>query len=193
MHEFITKHRDEIAGVVSGFDRMVFRGWLRSLSYPEGMKHYLWANQVRLVDSGPHVQEVSAGVKAAVQERAEALQRPVHYLASATEDKEALARAIAVRDGIDDGLVCLLTCVEPCQTFEVYRNRDRRRLELVVRTRKCLFLYQYWIHPEFGFMNARIQTWFPFTVQVCLNGREWLARQMDRAGLPYVRHDNCFP
>jgi hypothetical protein len=119
-------------------------------------------------------------VKAAVQERAEALQRPVHYLASATEDKEARARAIAVRDGIDDGLVCLLTCVEPCQTFEVYRNRDRRRLELVVRTRKCLFLYQYWIHPEFGFMNARIQTWFPFTVQVCLNGREWLARQMDR-------------
>jgi hypothetical protein len=60
MHEFITKHRDEIAGVVSGFDRMVFRGWLRSLSYPEGMKHYLWANQVRLVDFGPHVQEVSA-------------------------------------------------------------------------------------------------------------------------------------
>ena len=83
--------------------------------------------------------------------------------------------------------------MEPCQTFEVYRNRDHRRLELVARTRKCLFLYQYWIHPEFGFMNARIQTWFPFTVQVCLNGREWLARQMDRVGLSYGRHDNCFP
>jgi hypothetical protein len=42
-------------------------------------------------------------------------------------------------------------------------------------------------------MNARIQTWFPFAVQICLNGREWLARQMDGAGLAYFRQDNCFP
>jgi hypothetical protein len=90
-------------------------------------------------------------------------------------------------------LVCLLSCVEPCRTFEVYRNRERRRLELVLRTRKCLFFYQYWQHPEFGFLSARMQTWFPFAIQVCVNGREWLARQMQRAGLEYVRQDNCFP
>src|SRR6266480_3520390 len=33
----------------------------------------------------------------------------------------------------------------------------------------------------------------PFSVQVCVNGREWLARQMDRVGMKYVRQDNCFP
>ena len=58
---------------------------------------------------------------------------------------------------------------------------------------KCLFLYHYQIHPVFGFLNARIQTWFPFSVQICLNGREWLARQMQAAGLDYLQHDNCFP
>jgi hypothetical protein len=41
-------------------------------------------------------------------------------------------------------------------------------------------------------MHARIQTWFPFTVYVCLNGREWLARQLDQARLHYVRRDNTF-
>ena len=41
-------------------------------------------------------------------------------------------------------------------------------------------------------MNARIQTWFPFQIQICLNGRQWLARQTDQAGLSYVRQDNCF-
>src|SRR6266705_6613341 len=49
------------------------------------------------------------------------------------------------------------------------------------------------MHREFGFLNARMQTWFPFSVQVCVNGREWLARQMDRVGMKYVRQDNCFP
>ena len=39
-------------------------------------------------------------------------------------------------------------------------------------------------------MHTRIQTWFPFRVYVCLNGREWLARQLDQAQLHYVRRDN---
>jgi hypothetical protein len=36
MQEFIAKHKEEIAGVLSGFDRLVFRGTLRSISYAEG-------------------------------------------------------------------------------------------------------------------------------------------------------------
>jgi hypothetical protein len=42
-------------------------------------------------------------------------------------------------------------------------------------------------------MSARIQTWFPFSIQVCMNGREWLARRMDEAGMDYQRYDNSFP
>jgi hypothetical protein len=44
-----------------------------------------------------------------------------------------------------------------------------------------------------GFMSARLQTWFPFPIQICLNGREWLARQMDAEGLHYQCQGNCFP
>ncbi len=29
-------------------------------------------------------------------------------------------------------------------------------------------------------------------MHVCMNGREWLGRQMDQAGVGYVRRDNCF-
>jgi len=193
MNEFIAKHQEEIAGVLSGFDRLVFRGTLRSISYVKGMMGYLWANQVRLTEFGRHVQRVSEQVKQACRAKAKALGRAVSYLASAGESKEEIARGIAARDRIRQGLVCVLSCVEPCWTFEVYRNGETRRLELVSRTRECLFLYHYWVHPEFGWMNARIQTWFPFSIQVCLNGREWLARQMDQAGMKYARQDNCFP
>ena len=57
---------------------------------------------------------------------------------------------------------------------------------------KCLHLYRYWIDPFFGFMGARIPTWFPFTVHLWFNGREWLSRRMDEAGIEYHRADNCF-
>jgi len=41
-------------------------------------------------------------------------------------------------------------------------------------------------------MYARLQTWFPFNIQVGLNGREWLSRQMDREGLKHRQQGNCF-
>jgi hypothetical protein len=158
MQEFIAKHKEEIAGVLSGFDRLVFRGTLRSISYAEGMMGYLWAKQVRLTEFGKHVLRVSERLKQAGKAKAEALGRPVKYLVSAGESKEEVARGIAARDKIEEGLVCVLSCVETCRTFDVYRNREKRKLELVSRIRKCLFLYQYWMHREFGFLSARMQT-----------------------------------
>ena len=41
-------------------------------------------------------------------------------------------------------------------------------------------------------MHLRLQTWFPFQVNLCLNGRHWLARQLDRAGIAYQKKDNTF-
>jgi hypothetical protein len=193
MHEFIAKHGDKITGTLSGFDRLVFRGTLRSIAHDEGMMRYLWANQVLLKDFGSQVERVSQRLKEASLAEAEALGRPVKYLTSSQVSKEEIARGIAAKERIHEGLVCVLTCVEPCRSFEIHRNRETKKLELEPRYRKCLFLYHYWMHPVFGFLNARIQSWFPFPVQICLNGREWLARQMDAAGLEYVRQDNCFP
>ena len=89
--------------------------------------------------------------------------RPVVYVLSAGTDKDELARQIAAKDKITTGLVAILTCVEPCMSFEIYRNKDEKKLELVPRLRKCLFLYHYWIDLHFGWMNARIQSWLPFS------------------------------
>lgn len=193
MQEFIAKHREEITGVLSGFDRLVFRGTLRSLSHLNGMDTYLTMNKVLRKDFGHHVHEVSEQLKQASLAEAGKLDRPVKYLTSPQTDKEALARQIAAQDGVRQGLICVLTSVELCRSFEVYRNRQTKQLDLVLRWRKCLFLYHYWLHPRWGFMHARIQTWFPFPIQVCLNGREWLTRQMETARLEFVQHDNCFP
>jgi len=193
MKQFMTKYAGKIKGVLSGFDRLVFRGTLRSLCYVGGLEAYLGHVSVLLKDFGRHVEEVSSQVKAAALSWANESGRPVQYLASSRVSKEEVARATAQRDGILEGPVCALTCVEPCTTFDVFRDREKKRLRLVVRVRKCLFVYHYFIHPVVGWGYVRLQTWFPFHLQVGLNGRTWLGRQMDAAGLGYVQSDNCFP
>ncbi len=41
-------------------------------------------------------------------------------------------------------------------------------------------------------MHGRIQTWYPFNIQIYLNGREWLGNMMSKAGVSFVKNDNCF-
>lgn len=193
MKEFTSKHSESIAGVLNGWDRVVFRGTYRMLSFTSGLMEYLWRASVLLKDFGAHAEAMTAMLLRASLEAAERYERPVRYLASSSLRKEDVARGILREAPVDSGLVCVLKCVEPCMSFEIHRNRQQKRLELQAKQRKCLHLYHYFLDPDFGLMNARIQTWFPFSVQVCLNGREWLARRMDRAGLAYERHDNAFP
>jgi hypothetical protein len=50
MHEFTATYGDQIAGTLSGFDRVVFRCTLRQIAYPFGLNGYLWANKVPLKD-----------------------------------------------------------------------------------------------------------------------------------------------
>jgi hypothetical protein len=192
MKSFIQKHEQNVMGYISGFDRLVFRGTLRRLSFAEGMSMYLSHAGVLLKDFAKHVANVTARIRAASTAFAERTLRPVKYLRSSHIRKEDLAREIAAKDGVREGLICVFTCVEPCQSFEIHRNRELKILELAPRFRKCLHIYHYSVHPQFGFMNARIQTWFPFGIQVCLNGREWLSHQMDKQGIRYQKRDNCF-
>jgi len=193
MQKFIAKFGNLIQGVISGADRLVFRGSLRSIQYGFGMMGYLWHKQVPLRAFGKHAEQLTKQIKEASLDEAGRLQRPVQYLTSSKVDKKALAEQIAIRDGVENGLICVLSCVEPCLSFEVGPNAEKKKVELKQRLRKCLFLYHYWMHPRFGFMSARIQTWFPFQVQIYLNGREWLARQMNGAGVKYIRQGKCFP
>ena len=192
MERFLERHQNRIVGVLSGPDRVLFRGTLLSISHLDGMAMFLSSQRVLYKDFKPYAQRLSDGIIAQAQAIAEEADRPLRYIESARVSKEDLARQIMERDGITNGLICVLTCVEPCQTYAIRRNRASRHLDLVSHEGKCLHVYFYLVDREFGFMHIRLQTWFPFSIQVCVNGREWLAGQLDRAGIGYEKQDNCF-
>jgi hypothetical protein len=192
MLSFVQRHCGSVTGVLSGFDRLLFRGTHRILATAKGMMNYLWEKQVLLKDFGQWSKELTEQVRADSQQAAEEAGRPVRYINDSAVRKEELARQIAAEDGIERGLVCVLTAVEPCWSYEVHRDRQSKKLVLRCLPRKCLHHYHYFMDEQFGLLHVRLQTWFPFGMRVCLNGRSWLARQMDRAGIDHVQRDNCF-
>ena len=43
--------------------------------------------------------------------------------------------------------------MELCSSYAVRGNRSEQKIELQRSYRKCLFVYQYWMHPVCGFMS----------------------------------------
>lgn len=193
MDKFVARHAGLVTSILSGFDRLVFRGCLQPLMRVGGMSFFLKAASIRLLDFKDYVVETSARVKAAVLAEAERCERPVLYLTSSAASKEKLARKLLAQHPLEKpGLVCALKTVEPGMTFEYHRSPNPNERGLRLRPGKCLHIYKYYQHPTFGFMNARLETWFPFNVQICLNGREWLAQQLAQQHSSFERADNCF-
>jgi hypothetical protein len=191
MKTFLRRFGAVVLGVLSGFDRLVFKGKLRQLYAPEGMNCYLSANHVLYVNFRQHVESVTERVlDASLIGQGKQLGR-FEYLTSSQVSKEEIARQYAAEHQVTEGLVCVLQCVEPCWSFDLDKKADGK-LTVAGKPRKCSFLYHYYLHPQLGWMHVRLQTWFPFEIQVYLNGREWLARQLDRVGMRYRRSDNKF-
>lgn len=195
MSAFEDLHQDRIVGSLTMFDRLIFKGHLTRLFRPGVLRAFLWSQGVPITRYGEHVKGVTEEIVAHAEAMAAEAGRPFLYLPGLTtrasgQPKDDLAREIAERDGITDGLVCVLRTVETCTTFELRRGR-RGEVDVKPASGRCLHLYFYVIDPEFGFMHVRLQTWMPYAVQVYVNGREWLARQLDAAGVGYRRHDNA--
>jgi hypothetical protein len=192
MRSFIQHHASSVLGVLNGFDRLRFRGTLRWLCHAGGLGRHLTAIGIRLTQFKEFTQAMTAQVCESIEGVARTAGRPIAYLDRPSISKESYAREIAERDGIREGLIAVLHAVEPCSSFRIALDKSTGHIEVKNAPRRCKHYYSYWIDPVWGFSHVRVQTWFPMTVHICLNGREWLGRQMDRAGVEYRRRGNCF-
>ena len=188
MDSFVQRHADKITGILSCFDRLILKGHL-PLSYPSGMEGFLHRHRILIKDFPKLAKEQSARVKQHARQLAEQAGRPVVPAPYKTR-KEEYARRLAQEDGITEGLVCIFTTQEACSSFKIAYGVGRPRL--VSSRPRCVVLYFYYLDPEFGLLHIRLPTWFPFSLQVYVNGHEWLARQLSEHGIACSQVDNAF-
>jgi hypothetical protein len=191
MNEFIVKHQKQVLGMLSGFDRIRFRGTFRVLAVAKLLMVWLTQQRVLIKDFGGFAESLTQTLKRAVEQVAQQRVRDIEFLRSSKYSKEELVAELIRREGLTEGVVCVLSAVEPCRSYEVRRNPETKRLDLEAQPRKCLHWYVYFLDAMLGLCHVRIQSWLPFTVQVCVNGRDLLCRELTRQGIGFERRDNC--
>ena len=103
MQQFIAKFEKEIQGVLSGFDRVLFRGSLRRLNHSKGMKWYLAENNILCKQYEDHVKAVSQKVKKAALDPFKQQKLLVQHVYGC-DDKEQIARAFAANEALPRGM-----------------------------------------------------------------------------------------
>jgi len=191
MKSFLQRFGSLVSGVLHGFDRLRFRGSKRLLCHPGGFFNFLWQVQVPLQDYKSYAKDTTVTLCKAIETEAKGAGL-YRYLNNGWESKEEAALHQAARDNRRQGLIAVLGCVEPCQIVQVRGNKETKKLEPRIESGKCMHYYHYYLDADYGLRYTRLQSWFPFTMHVGLNGRDWLAQQMTKAGLAYHQKDNSF-
>ncbi len=170
MKQFLARSADSILCVPGCFDRLLFKG-CRPISHPASMERWLASRGLLLKDFKRFVTTQSEKLRLHAQRLAQQAGHPYLYLRRPIR-KDDEARRIAERDGLSEGLSCVFAILEQAQSFQLRYGEGKP--QLIATQPRCFCFYFYYLDRDFGLMRVRLQTWFPFTVQIYSNGHSWL-------------------
>lgn len=170
---------------------MIIKGHIRQFFSPSGKKYFLSEMNVLLKDFSAYANSVTDGLVSHVKQMTSDAKRPLIYLSSAKTSKEETALSVLKEHPVDEGLIGTISVVEYCQTLQP-KKKENGLLELSTVNRKCKYYYFYYLDKKFGFMHVKLQTWFPFMIQVYINGREMMKHIFDENNISYRMYDNSF-
>ena len=188
----LEQNKEKINGKLETFDRMIINGYLLNLQSHRHFLYYLIQNNVKLKDfdkfASEQTEELCKHIDSYIKENnAENI-----YLNSGKIDKNEIVMNILQDNPNKKGLITTLSSVELCNTMTVKPNSETKKLEVTSRPTKCKHYYFYFNDEEFGLMFLKIQTWFPYNVQIYINGREYLSKLLDKNNIKYEMYNNSF-
>jgi hypothetical protein len=193
MDTLSSKFNGIVKNIITGFDRIVFKGSIRAIMYAAGMESFLISRKVLNKDFKDYAIAQSKAIVESAEEVAKLYSGSgITYIPSHNQRKETIAHKRQEETGIKEGLIGVWSCVESCNTFRSTYNPVKKYPSLRSERSKCKHLYYYFDDPVYGFMSIRLQTWAPYEIQIALNGRQWLRRSLDTAGCNYILSGNKF-
>jgi len=106
--------------------------------------------------------------------------------------KEDVAAAYRAAFPHEEGVVVIGRAQEKTPVFRTQKRRNPRTGTypwLVRSTAMVNHFYFYCVDRDFGPFFLKFGTYFPYTAKLCLNGHEYVKRQLARAGLRESRAD----
>lgn len=192
MELLTTRYSENLAGVLSCYDRIVITGTLPGACFADGMTSFLRSRGIRIFDYPQFALPLRERIRDAAQALAQQHGAAIEHIARAHIRKEEVVAKVLAARGDSPGLVHVISAMETCATYQPWHDKPSGRTFLRPDTTKCLHYYFYWMDRELGLIYVRVPTYCPFRLQVYCNGHSWLARRLVGKGIDFASADNAF-
>ena len=174
------------------FDRIIINGYILQLCNYRQFLFYLIQNSIKLKDFDKFALSQTESLCNHIDKYIKQNNCETIYLNSGKIDKNEIVMDELNKNENKTGLITALSVVEICNTMTVKPNKQIQKLEVTQRPTKCKHYYFYYNDEEFGLMYLKIQTWFPYNVQIYINGHEYLSKILDKNNIKYEMYNNSF-
>src|SRR5512143_1552783 len=178
---------------VEGIDRMYLNVYQPRLQTDRGVAAFFRFHRAETFASSALMDPISTAFIAAVECFVEREQIPLITFAKG-QRKDDIAKEHHARSSRTEGIVFVGKAQEKTPVFgtEKRRNPDtgQKYPWIVRRTSLVNHFYFYGIDEDFGPFFLKICTYFPYNAKLCINGHEYVKRQLAKAGITFEALDN---
>jgi len=193
MKKLIERFSGLVKNSLSGFDRIVFKGLILPLMSAGEVLRFCRAHGILNKDYKLWMlTQTKDIIEHADQYAKDNCGHGIIHLPTWRTRKETLAHERQQQGQITSGLIGVWSYLEAASSYRARYCAATGFPQLQNYKTRCNHLYFYFDDPELDFMNIRLQTWFPYHIQLYLNGREWLRRSLEREGIEFAVKGNKF-
>lgn len=188
----LEQNKEKINSVLETFDRMIINGYILQLCNYRQFLYYLIQNDIKLKEFDKFALSQTELLCNHIDKYIKDNNCETIYLNSGKIDKNEIVTNELTKKQNKTGMITAISTVEICNTMTVKPNKKTEKLEVTQRPTKCKHYYFYYNDEEFGLMYLKIQTWFPYNVQIYINGREYLSKILNKNNIKYEMYNNSF-
>jgi hypothetical protein len=175
---------------VECIDRLYLNGYVEKLATGGGLVGFLSGHLGRPIPSPALLGQITQGFVGKLKPWAEQHQIPVIHFERG-ERKDDRANRMRQKRGVRDRVVFIGVAQEKAQAFSGKKVEGRFEYE----RDKPVYVNHYYFYlddADFGPAFLKVCSYAPWGMKLCLNGHEWVKRQLEKQKIGYQALDNGF-
>jgi hypothetical protein len=185
--------KDHVVLEVECIDRMYLNVYVPQLQWARGVASFLRYHRGYTFASSAVMAPISKAFVRSIEEFVEEHDLPMISFEKG-QRKDDMAQDHLSRFPHDEGVIFVGKAQEKAPVFRTEKRRDPQTgmtYPWIVRSTAMVnHYYFYCLDEDFGPFFLKFCSYFPYTAKLCINGHEYLKRQLDKAGISYEALDN---
>jgi len=185
--------REHVTLEIEGIDRMYLNAYIPKLQHELGVVSFFRFHQGYTFASSVLMERITRGFIAAIERMCQERQIPLITFQKG-QRKDDIAAHYRAGFHAEEGVVFVGKAQEKAMVFRTENRKHPatgRGYAWIVRTTALVnHYYFYCVDRDFGPFFLKFCSYFPYTAKLCINGHEYLKRQLAKEGVAFQALDN---